>query len=255
MSAIKMQATGELEIQSPEGSEGLEKGGVTLYYGTALCNVEGIMREGIKPGGTEPGTDPRLPPMPDRAYLTSWDTLHHAFNSLEANYPACTSIAVAEVKFTEEDFENLRAYEDATWIFLKERFPELDARRERDWRRSFETLGIVAHVGVIPPARIARWVIHELTESEIRALIDYRKYCSEDLPDLLVKSKNLRPSRLLKLLRPKYQFDNEVADMIWQQRWGFTRSTHEQMIESLFEEYGVEARKLSDGMNRQVPTC
>lgn len=255
MSAIKLQATGELENQSPEGSEGLEKGGVTLYYGTALCNVEGIMREGIKPGGTEPGTDPRLPPMPDRAYLTSWDTLHHAFNSLEANYPACTSIAVAEVKFTEEDFENLRAYEDATWIFLKERFPELDARRERDWRRSFETLGIVAHVGVIPPARIARWVIHELTESEIRALIDYRKYCSEDLPDLLVKSKNLRPSRLLKLLRPKYQFDNEVADMIWQQRWGFTRSTHEQIIESLFEEYGVEAKKLSDGMNRQVPTC
>jgi hypothetical protein len=98
-------------------------------------------------------------------------------------------------------------------------------------------------------------VIHELTESEIRALIDYRKYCSEDLPDLLVKSKNLRPKRLLKLLRPKYQFDNEVADMIWQQRWGFTRSTHEQMIESLFEEYGVEAKKLSDGMNRQVPTC
>lgn len=254
LSILGMLPEGEVATIELTGNPHLGKEGLTLYHGTALCNVESIMRDGIKPRGTGAATHPRMPSLNDRAYLTSWDALYYAFNSLKANYPLCTSIAVAEVKLSEQDFENLRADEDAVMALSSMCPPPANARLEMDWRSSFEVRGTVAHLGVIPPDRITRWVTYELTEAEIRALIEYRKYTKEVLSSVFEQNKKLRPSRLLRLLHPRHPFDDAVVDLIWQQQWGFTRFSQTWMMERLFAEQGVEPDSL-ENMHSRVALC
>lgn len=238
---VKSVPMGESLTLTLEGDKSLGKGGLTLYHGTSLCHIEDIMRDGIKPRGNTKANHPNMPSLSECAYLTDWNAFFYAYCAVVSRLARGQTLAVAEVCLDEGDLKNLVADEDsvAKLAHTTSHLPSL--RWNMDWRASLEREGTVGYLGTIPPDRIKRWVTAELSDSDLVGLIAYKQLANSELHDLGFQNRQESPSKLLKLLQPRREFESIFANAVWKQIWGFARASETEHIKRLFAEHGVPA--------------
>lgn len=238
---MKSVPNGEMVTLSLEGDKSLGKGGLTLYHGTSLCHVEGIMRDGIKPRGDSSANHANMPSHSERTYLTEWNAFYYAYCAVIGQLSKGQTLAVAEVCLTEGDLKNLVADEDAVSKLDHATRHMPRVRCNMDWQSSLEREGTVGYLGTIPPSRIKRWVTAELSDSDLVALIAYKQLIKSELHDVWLEHYQDHPSKLLKLVQPKRALESPFANAVWRQIWGFTRPRESKCIRRMFNEHGVPA--------------
>lgn len=236
-------------VASMEGDKSLGKGGLTLYHGTSLCHVASIMRDGIKPRGDSKANHPKMPSVPNRSYLTTWNALYYAYLAMKANYSSCKGIAVAEVILNQDDFMHLQPDEDAESAHNQISQMPRGVKFELDWRESIQRHGTTAYQGVIPPERIHRWLTYEMSESDIWALINYRE--SAQARAAYLHNRGMSSTCRNGTAKPQRLFETPIVEAIWQQHWDFMRPWQEAELSRLFDEFGVSPESLASGLDLQ----
>lgn len=138
---------------------------ITLYHGTLESNVEAILRDGLRPRGTNPSHDQylALPSLPEFVYLASspGGAMHHAVRISErVHHGAPVSVLQVIISnrdrniYPDEDYFH-EEYDTDGWSV--EKMMELMTYYRCDWRKSLKKGRTIAYRGVIEARRIYIW--------------------------------------------------------------------------------------------------
>jgi hypothetical protein len=143
-----------------------------LYHGTSEKFLDNILREGLSPRLSRKSHWKAHPSAKDRVYLTNAYAVYFATAvaekgergvvlqvDVDVSKLVADEDALAQCKIVDEDLQHLNAMnlKERTKFWKKQapRYPELA-------QISLERLGNVAHMGVIPPAQIVKFVTFDI---------------------------------------------------------------------------------------------
>jgi len=148
-----------------------------LYHGTSEANLDQILRVGLKPRGKKKSLWTEHPSAPNRVYLTDAYAIYFANCAvkigeraviLKVEVPEFKLVAdedaLAQTKIVDEDFKFLNDLDiKERTKFWKKNAPKYPHLAEF----SLRALGNAAHMGVIKPSQIVKFVTYDVTPEMI----------------------------------------------------------------------------------------
>jgi hypothetical protein len=148
-----------------------------LYHGTSEANLDDILKNGLKPRGKKKSLWKDHPSAPDRVYLTSAYAIFFANAAVKTGEKAVIlKVEVSDTKLVaDEDALAQANISDEDFKFLNDLSL---TERTKFWRKnapkyphlaefSLNALGNVAHMGVIQPRQIVKFVTYDVTPEMI----------------------------------------------------------------------------------------